>query len=229
MPTRHTISRAAQLYSGPAYYPRANAAPGIFMDLFNGRNYGVIAAAVATAAMASQAVTLNVPANLNGSLAASGVVTFDQARNVVAAWTTAAIITVHGTDIYGQPMTEQSASGTTFTGKKAFKTITAILFSASVTGATAGSGVAIGLPYREDVNGIVQALMDGAVTTYTFVVADTTFPATATTGDVHGTITFTTAPNGTHAYRVFLAIADRSGGTDLKTGAYGVDNFYSGT
>lgn len=229
MPTRHTISRAVQLYSGPAYYPRADTPPGIFMVLFNGRNYGVLAAAVANGICASQSVNLATAALINGSLAANGIATADAARNVVAAWTTTAVITVHGTDIYGQPMTEQSAAGTSFTGKKAFKTVTAVFFSVAVTGVTVGTGVVIGLPYRVDTNGILQLLMDNAVTTATFVPADTTFPATALTGDVHGTLTFATAPNGTHAYRTWFEIADRSGGTDLKTGAFGVDNFYSGS
>lgn len=229
MPTRHTISRAAELYSGPAYYPRANTAPGIFLDLLNGKNWGIIAAAVAAGVCASQTVNLGVPALVNGSLAANGVATMDVARNIVAAWTTTAVLTIHGTDIYGQPMTEQSASGTAHTGKKAFKTVTAVLFSVAVTAATVGTGVVIGLPYRVDANGLLQMLMDSAVTTVTFAPADTTFPATAVTGDVHGTVVFATAPNGTHFYRVLLSIADRSGGTDQKTGAYGVDNFYSGT
>src|SRR5690606_3824873 len=45
----------------------------------------------------------------------------DVPRNVVAAWTNAAVLTVTGEDEYGDTIVESSASGTSFTGKKAFK------------------------------------------------------------------------------------------------------------
>jgi hypothetical protein len=54
------------------------------------------------------------------------------------------------------------------------------------------------------------------------VAADTTSPATTTTGDVRGTIAASTAPNGAHTYAINYVIADRTGGSDHKTGAYGV-------
>lgn len=79
-------------------------------------------------------------------LAAALVGTADVPRNVVAAWTTTAILTITGTDEYGQTMVEKSASGTTLTGKKAFKTVTNIATSASITALTVGTGDVIGLP-----------------------------------------------------------------------------------
>lgn len=224
MTTRHTISRADTLFSGSAYYPPANALPGLPVDVYNYVSFGALVAAAANNICTSQASSGgNNALTVNGSLASGGVATPDVPRNVVAAWTNTAIATVTGTDYYGQPQTEVSASGTSMTGKKAFKTITAVTFNAAVTGATVGTGVKIGLPYRVDANGILDVLTDSAPdTTYTFTAADTTSPATSSTGDVRGTIQFATAPNGTHVYAVNLKIADRTGGVGKQVGAYGV-------
>lgn len=70
----------------------------------------------------------------------------DVPRNVVASWTGAAVITVTGTDEYGDILVESSGSGTSFTGKKAFKTVTDIAVSADVTSLTVGTGAKLGLP-----------------------------------------------------------------------------------
>lgn len=224
MTTRHTITRADTMYSQGAYYAPAFTVPGLPLSPTNYINFGVLAAAAANNICTSQSSSGGTNAlTINGSLASGGIATPDVPRNVVAAWTTAAVITVTGTDYYGQTQTEQSASGTSFTGNKSFKTITAITFSVAVTAATVGTGVKIGLPYRVDKNGILDALTDNLPdVTYTFVPADTTSPATSTTGDVRGTIAASSAPNGTHAYAINVVIADRTGGTDKKTGAYGV-------
>lgn len=72
--------------------------------------------------------------------------TADTPRNVVAAWTGAAVLTVTGTDVYGNTLVEKSGSGTSFTGKKAFKTVTGISVSANVTSLTVGTGNVLGLP-----------------------------------------------------------------------------------
>jgi hypothetical protein len=224
--TRHTISRADTLFSGGAYYPPANSVPGLPVDVFNYFNFGGVAPAAAAAnnVCASQSSSGGTNAlAINGALASSGVATTDFARNLVAAWTNTAIMTVTGTDYYGQTQTEVSASGTSFTGKKAFKTVTAVTFNAAVTGATVGTGVKFGMPHRIDINGMLDVVMDNAPdATYTFVAADTTSPATSSTGDVRGTIVFATAPNGTHKYAVQYIIADRTGGVGKQVGAYGV-------
>lgn len=83
---------------------------------------------------------------LNGTLLQGAVSILDVPRNVVAAWTGTAILTITGKDEYGVTMIEKSASGTSHTGKKAFKQITSITTSASITGATVGTGVVLGLP-----------------------------------------------------------------------------------
>lgn len=224
MTTRHTISRADTLFSGGAYYPLANALPGLPVDVTNYVNFGAVAAAAANAIALSQSSAGGTNAlTINGALATAGVATIPTPRNIVAAWTTTAVMTITGTDYYGAAQTEQSASGTSHTGKKAFASITSVTFSVAVTLATVGTGVKLGLPYRVDTNGILDALTDNLPdVTYTFVPADTTSPATATTGDVRGTIAASTAPNGTHAYALNIRIADRTGGVGKQIGAYGV-------
>lgn len=117
---------------------------------------------------ASQTVTFATTplALLNGALAdASGTfVTLDVPRNVVAAWTSTAVLTVTGTDEYGNAMVEKSASSTSLTGKKAFKKITSCSFSANVSAATIGTGDVLGLPvYVDKATRILAELKDGAI------------------------------------------------------------------
>jgi len=113
---------------------------------------------------ASQSVTAGAEALINGVFAdANDVAVFDVPRNVVAGWTTSAIITVTGEDEYGQTVVEKSGSGTTFTGKKAFKKVTSVTFSENVTGATVGDGVVLGLPVHVgSVASVLQELEAGA-------------------------------------------------------------------
>ena len=105
-------------------------------------------AASQSSAGSTNALTLNgtgadVSANPNTN---QGGLVLNTARNVTAAWTTTAVATVKGFDQYGNPLTENSGSGTSFTGKKAFKIVTGITFSTAVTSATAGYGDVLGLP-----------------------------------------------------------------------------------
>jgi len=100
---------------------------------------------------ASQSVAAAASFLLNGTgtdvtANADGSRTLQTARNITAAWTTTAILTITGVDIFGNVMSEVSASGTSHTGKKAFKTITSIASSASITSATVGYGDVLGLP-----------------------------------------------------------------------------------
>lgn len=88
----------------------------------------------------------------------------DVPRNVVAAWTGAAVLTVTGEDEYGDVVVEASASGTSFTGKKAFKKITGISVSANVTALTVGTGDVLGLPvYIDKVARILGETQDGVL------------------------------------------------------------------
>lgn len=153
---------------------------------------------------------------LNGDLVSGGVATFDVPRNVVAAWTNTAVITITGTDQYGETLVESSASGTSHTGKKAFKTITSVTTSATITGATVGSGDVLGLPfYLADKGKFISLSVDGLPEEPT-VVAGVTTTATATTGDTRGTIAPATGPDGTAQMTVLML---------RKTGT-GKENFF---
>lgn len=145
---------------------------------------------------------------INGDLATDDVATFDVPRNVVAAWTGTAVLTVTGTDEFGEVMVESSASGTSLTGKKAFKTVTGIAVSADVTGLTVGTSKVLGLPiFLEGTGYVLRELEDGAAPTAGTVVAGVTTAATATTGDVRGTYAPNSTPNGSKAFDLVVLAA----------------------
>src|SRR3546814_4338331 len=107
-------------------------------------------------------------ATLDGALVEDGVATFDVPRNVVitgAASVTSVTFTITGTDVFGDDLVETitgPTGATAASGKKAFKTVTAIAVSATTTAAvTVGTGDVLGLPvYRsEEHTSELQSLM----------------------------------------------------------------------
>lgn len=217
---RNTISTADELFWGDAYEPQAhNSRRGVPMTPPVQVDLGTPTAGAANTICASQSVSSGVAALLNGSTAG----TLDVPRNVVASWTNTAIVTVRGTDKYGRSLTESSASGTSFTGKKAFKTITSVTFNANVTSATVGTGNVLGLPYRlagkwDILAGYADSTQEAATST---VVAGDATAATATTGDVRGTYAPATTPDGSKRFRVWMKINSVAN----RAGAYGVDQY----
>lgn len=174
-------------------------------------NLGAPIAPDADSAVASQAATAvgGLATGINGVLASGGVATFDAPRNVVAAWTGTAVLTVTGTDAYGNVMRESSASGTSLTGKKAFKTVTGISVSADVTGLTVGHADVLGLPVFLPMTGLVlRELADGVAPTAGTLVAGVSGAATATTGDVRGTYDPNSACNGAIDFQLVVALPD---------------------
>lgn len=181
-------------------------------------NLGAPDTADADGICASQSITALAGGTINGALASGGVATFDVPRNVVAAWTTSAIMTVTGKDEYGNTVVEKSASGTSLAGKKAFKTITAIAVSADVTSATVGSGDVLGLPVALPQKGlVVREMEDGAAPTAGTLLAAVRSAATATTGDVRGTYDPNSACDGSKAFSLLAFLADP---TDLGVSQY---------
>lgn len=172
-------------------------------------NLGAPIAAAANNIATSQAVGAAASFVLNGALLAGGKIVLDVARNVVAAWTNTAVITVTGLDEYGNRVVESSASGTSFAGKKAFKQILSVTSSASITGATVGIGDVLGLPLFVESSGLLlKELQDGAAPTAgTLVVADSA-KATATTGDVRGTYDPNAACDGSRSFQLWLVESD---------------------
>lgn len=157
---------------------------------------------------ASQSLNTGTNGTIAGALASGGVATFDVPRNVVAGWTNAAVITVKGTDEYGNSVVESSGSGTSLAGKKAFKTITQVTVSANVTGLTVGTGDVLGLPiFLAGTGHVLRELQDGAAPTAGTVVAGVLTAASATTGDVRGTYDPNAAADGAKAFDLVI-IAD---------------------
>lgn len=108
---------------------------------------------------ASQSVAAGASFVLNGATVtvSNGIATLDVPRNVTASWTTASVLTITGRDALGNVVVEKSASGTSHTGTKAFKQITSISSTASITSATVGYGDVLGLPVAVEKVGQVLA------------------------------------------------------------------------
>lgn len=172
-------------------------------------NLGAPIAAAAAGISASQSVGAGASFLLNGSLLSGGRMVLDVPRNVVAAWTGASVVTVTGLDEYGNRVVEASASGITFTGKKAFKQILSVTSSAAITAATVGTGDVFGLPLFVESSGLLlKELQDGVTAAAgTLVVADSA-KATATTGDVRGTYDPSAAADGSRSFQLWFGIAD---------------------
>lgn len=228
------------LWMGNATGPQTNswAGPGTI-----GRGVGplgriyifdtVPAAASATAVCAAQAVAGAGNATINGASASGGVATFAAPRAVnvdtSSSANTTQTVTITGTDYWGQAQTETIAMNGTaaVAGLKAFKTVTQVAVSAAITGTmTIGSTDTFGLPYRvTDAGYIVRAGWANALAddAGTFVAADTTSPATATTGDVRGTYTPSSAADGAKRLVLGLALtALQAGPNATQTAAIGV-------
>lgn len=189
--------------------------------------YNVTPVAMATNNISTaQAVAAAGNLTITGTLATAGVATLDCSRNVritsSSASDTTQTATIYGTDVYGISMTERITFGgaATVSGLKAFKTVTRVAISAALVGnASVGTGDVFGLPYVATTrNSVLTAWAGAFVTTGTFVVADTTSPATATTGSTRGTYAVPTASDGSKLLSLWIFIAD----PDSQTGLYGV-------
>jgi len=224
MTGNENFSAADVLYAGSARYPKYNKketiAQGVIGDIPIYVSLGTPAVADADGVCASQSGTAATAMTIAGALASGGSVTFDTPRAVVGAWTGTAVLTVTGTDVYGEALVESSASGTSMTGKKAFKTVTSVVPSANITSATVGSADVLGLPFRVSSKNKVQVRFDGAEDGATIVAAVDT-AATATTGDIRGTIDLSGTLNGSKEVSVILHGIDRS----TKALAFGVAQF----
>lgn len=155
---------------------------------------------------------------LGGSLTSGGLGTADVARNVVITVTHGSAVvamsgTITGTDINGENMTEawSVTAGTTsktFTGKKAFKTVTSITETvaadASANTIIAGTGVLLGMASKHAITSPLKEYSAGTlVTNGTFVAA-----STVATDDPRGTYSPNTTPNGATSYIVYYLSED---------------------
>lgn len=163
-------------------------------------------------AASGTAVHAAVTDNGSAQTITTGLTNPDYARNVSATAggttgnITAVQVVVHGTDMYGNPISETlpaftAATGGTVTGSKAFGTVTSVTIPANGTGVTTAIGVGgkFGLPVRLVRNTVLFTFVDGTRDT---LGSDATVTVDGTNLESN-TITFsTTAPNGTHDYVV---------------------------
>ena len=145
--------------------------------------------------------------------------------------TTSSNITITGWDQYNQPMSEVIASGvvasTTTNGKKAFYQILSVVGSAATTSTiTVGTTQLLGLPIRVTSGVYISHVgwdSGFVLDTGTLAVADTA-TATTTTGDVRGTFSPSSAPNGIRRLVLGLMLpAIAAGPNATRRGAFGVN------
>jgi len=187
-------------------------------------NLGTPTTASATAVCAAQAISgTNVAAVITGGAkysSATGTVPLGAPTgrnvNVVSsnAGDTTQVVTVTGTDMYGNTMKENiTCNGTTTVqGKKAFFAVTGVTVSATMTGnLSVGDGTILGLPvYLPNATWILRETQDGATATAGTVVAGAgiTVPSTATSADVRGTYTPNSAPDGSRSCVLLVALPE---------------------
>jgi len=155
---------------------------------------------------------------LGGALASGGVATLTPPRNVVITVTHGSAVvamsgTITGTDVYDNVITEAWAvtAGTTsktFTGNKAFKTVTGITEVIAATAAAnsivAGDGGKLGLTYKASAPKIIAETEDGLAPTAGTLVAG----SSASTADARGTYTPNSALNGALDFSVWYLVDD---------------------
>lgn len=146
---------------------------------------------------------------------------------------TARTYTVSGYDYYGQPMTENitTVANATTAGLKAFYQIASVVGAGggSVTAVTVGTTDKLGIPVRVfDAGYVIRMGWNNTLASDagTFVAADMTAPATATTGDVRGTYTPSNATNGIKRLVACIGLPGIAVGPNAtRTGALGVTQF----
>lgn len=157
-------------------------------------------------------------------------------RNLVSVAThsssvVAMTITITGYDYAKQPLTEThsiTATGTskTATGSKAFAYVSSIAITAAADASAntlnIGTGSKLGLPFKLTNLGHVMAASIGGVTesigvaSNATVVVGVTTTATATTGDVRGTITYTTTLDGSKEAFIWYHVSGFNSATGLN-------------
>lgn len=215
--TAHHISGASPIFVGRTNDPgliSTQDRDGVQVTPIRMIDYGAPVAPDADGIALTQSAAGAANLTLNGAAVTSGVATLATPRNVTitSVGNDAGItFTVTGTDQYGDPLVEQitGPNATLAAGKKAFKTVTKIATSgASAGNVTAGWADVIGLPYRAKVREqVMQIWFNGSSDAATVVLADTN-TATATTGDVRGTVDPSTATDGAKRLVVYLAVPD---------------------
>jgi hypothetical protein len=203
-------------------------------QVFPSRNY-IPANAIALDGLPGTIVYAKYPIPIGGSTLGGGVQVYDPtkalARNIRIAVNNAdtGSYLVSGYDLYGYVQTESIAgttntAGGTLSGKKAFKFVTSVVPTGTITSTTitVGTGDVFGLPLRADSfvemsDCIVGSTTVSVATGFTGAVTST---ASSTTGDVRGTYALQTASNGSNVLGIFQSPKPNNLGT--TTGLFGV-------
>lgn len=169
-----------------------------------------VLSAVYTAPVAASGTAVHAAVTDNGGAQTitTALTNPDMARNISAtaggtgANITAVAVTVNGTDMYGNVISETlpvftAATPGTVTGSKAFQTVTSVVIPANGTGVTTaiGVGAKFGLPAKLSRNTVIFTFQDN--------VRETFAGATVAVDSTHlesNTVTFVGTPNGTHTY-----------------------------
>lgn len=230
MTTRHTISHADELYHGGVRYApySPDGRRGVLLSHVFVADLG--APDTADAAGILDGVTIStdtVQAYTAGDLA---LTVLDVARNIVIGSTDGTecdhVVTVTGTDVYGETLVENiTANGTTTVqGNKAFYGLSSISVAAGGEETTldVGFGNKIGLPVKlADSAYLMGVRADGIADDSATLVAASDTTATATTGDVRGTITPGVTPNDVKKFTAMIYMPDVS----TKVAAFGQDQY----
>lgn len=187
---------------------------GAFGQVFR-VDFGAPLAASTTAIVATTAV----PATTLVTLATPFVLDVPRALQMTSssAGDTTQVVTARGYDEYGVAISESfTIAGTgVISGKKAFKTVVSyqstVVFAGNIS---IGYLNILGLPYYlpaqtgTGIGNVLRECQDGAAATAGTAVGGVLTKASATTGDVRGTILPNTAPDGTKVYSVYMFVAD---------------------
>lgn len=171
-----------------------------------------------SASHAGAAVAGTTSMTIGGALATGGVAALTPPRNVVITVTHGSAVvamngTISGTDEYGKVITEDwsvtaGTTSKTFTGKKAFKTVTGITETiaadASANTIIAGDGKVLGVSFKTTGIKPIVELEDGATPTAGVTVAG----STAATADARGTYTPNSTLNGALTFVIYYIVDD---------------------
>ena len=136
-------------------------------------------------------------------------------------------VTIKGYDIYGFPMTQTvtvAAGANTVNTTKAFKLVTSVTPNFTDTHTLAvGTADIFGIGLLASFWGDMDVTWNNASITAStgFTAADTTSPATATTGDVRGTYAVQSASDGTKCLTMYVTPTLGSILTNATTGLFG--------
>ena len=201
---------------------QADKVAGLFRGCFGQVfrvDFGAALAASATVVIATQALATTVLYPLTAAQIVTATLDIPRTLAVKSSTTdTTQVVTVRSLDEYGVAVSESfTLNGTTaVVGLKAVKQVLSIQSNLTLAGTISiGTNAGgFGLPYYlaaqtgTGIGGVLKESQDGATATAGTPVGGVLTLATATTGDVRGTISPNTAPDGTKVYSVYLFVSD---------------------